>query len=100
MLGRVELVAAGVEGDTAGIADAGCVALGRREFLIGLLRVVAPDAATRLQLSAGVQARRLARAILLLARIGRARHIDVDETRRVDCKSVLRMVAGQRQMRD
>ena len=103
---RVQLVASVLgDEDTAGridaeafrIADPGGVALERRERLIGDVRVVAPDAAARLELLARLSAGRSGAAILKLAAVGRRRDVHVQMPIRVDGERVHGMVAAERQ---
>ena len=56
VLRDVDAVVCLINAEAFSVADAGCVAFGGREGLIGLLRVVAPDAATSLELFARIGA--------------------------------------------
>jgi hypothetical protein len=100
MLCGVEALVLRIDGNTVGIADAGGVAFRRGEFLPGLVRVVAPDAAARFELLAGLEARRLRHAVFLLTGIGGRRDIDEHLAFVVDGEGVHGMVAGERQPRD
>jgi len=74
LLGRIEAQASRIHGNAVSIANAGGIALGGREFLVGLIGVVTPDASPRLKLRAGLVPGDIGHAVLRLARIGRRRH--------------------------
>src|SRR5208283_3185389 len=46
----------GVDRKAFAVADTGCIAFSRREFLVGLVRIIAPRAAAGLLLRAGLKA--------------------------------------------
>src|SRR5262249_45518100 len=94
MLGGVEVLILWIDGDAVGIADAGSVALRRREFLPDLVGVVAPNAAARLELLAGLKPRRLRHAVFLLTGIGGRCDIDEQLAFVVDREGMNGMTAG------
>ena len=96
---RDEDVSLSIDREALGIAYAGGKARGRRECLAGFVRVVAPNAPARLQLRAGVDARRFRRAVLSLAGVGRRGDIDVQGTVGSDRERMHGMIAAQRQSR-
>jgi hypothetical protein len=69
-------------------------------MLVGLIGVVAPSAGARLQLIAGLVARRVRHAVLDLARIGGRAEIDVKMPLRIDDEGMHRMIGGKRQAGD
>ena len=100
VLGGVDQVPARVRGDALAVTDAGRVAILRREGLVELVRVVAPDAAARLQLGARLDAGRLGDAVLLLAGVGGGGDVDVQHPVGVDREGVHRVITTERQARD
>src|SRR5450755_193820 len=97
MLGHENAVPDAVDGDSLGVANSRGVSLARREHLIGLVRVEAPDTATGFELDARLHARGLERAILDLAGIRCRADINVQATACVDRKRMHGMVAAQGQ---
>jgi len=97
LLGRIEAKAGRIDGNAVGIADAGGVALGGREFLARLVGVVAPDASPRVKLRARLVAGDVGHAVLSLAGIGGGGDIDEEVALGIDGEGVHRMVAGERQ---
>src|SRR3984885_15868133 len=103
---RVQLVAAvlrdeqtpgRIDGKAFGIAYSGRESFGRRKLLIGLVRVVAPNAAARRKLRTRTGTGRLERAVLRLAGVGRSTHVYIHEPGGVDYKRVHRVIASERQ---
>src|SRR5260370_36357775 len=99
MLCDEEMILRSIDGKTLCIAYAGREALGRRECLIRLIRVIAPDTAARLEIRTRVDARRFRRAILRLAGIGCGCDVDVQGTAGIDRERMHRMAGGKRQYR-
>jgi hypothetical protein len=94
---RHENLAVRVNRKPFAIADPSRVAIGRREFLIGLVCIVAPDAAARFEFLARIFAGRLCRAILCLARVRRAGNIDKQRTVASNDEGMHRVIAAKRQ---
>src|ERR1700677_915529 len=84
----------GIDAQAFRIADAGGEACGRRERLVRLIRVIAPDAPARLEFRARTDARRVRNAILHLACISWGSHVDVHGAVAVDGKWVHGMISG------
>ena len=85
-----------VEPKSLAITYAGRVPLGRREGLISLVGIVAPDASPRFQLRTGIVAARQRHAIVRLAGVGGGSKVDEQVALRVNDKRVHRMITGQR----
>jgi hypothetical protein len=100
MLRNVDAVVCLVNAEAFGVSDAGGVALCGQESLIGLLRVVAPDASTSIELSARIGAGGMQSAVLQLAGIGGRSHVDVEHAVVAYVERVHGMVAPERQARD
>ena len=95
MLGD-EKASRSVEVETLAVPDAGGIAFFGRENLIRLVCVVAPDSRARLELGAGVVARRVRHAVLHFARIRGRSHGHEQVALGVDGKGMHRVIAGDR----
>src|ERR1700733_10766073 len=93
---RDEDMVGGIDAEALCIADAGGEASGRREGLVRLIRVIAPDAPARLELRTWTDARRVRNAILHLACVGRGGHVDIQGAVAIDGKRVHGMISRQR----
>ena len=94
---RDENVVVGIDREPFGVAYPGRETLRRRERLVGLVRVIAPDAAARLELGAWVDAGGLRNAILRLAGVGCRGDVDVQGPISIDRERMHGMIAAQRQ---
>src|SRR3984893_12690671 len=90
----------GVEYDSFPIAQTGGETLGGREPLPSPIRVVAPDAGPRLELSARLNTRRIRHSVSDLAGICGRAEVHIECTLDIDLERVHRVIAGKRQSRD
>ena len=100
MLCDVDAVVCLIDAEAFSVADAGGVAIGGREGLICLLRVVAPDAATGLELFARIGAGRMQTAVLQLAGVGGRSNVNVEHAVVADIERVHGVVAAERKAGD
>ncbi len=89
-----------VERNCLAVAQTGGGTFRWREGLVQFVGVIAPDAGTRFQLGARIDAGYAGDAILTLARVGRRSEVDEHIAHTIDRHRVHRMVAGQRQAGD
>ena len=82
------------------VANSRSIALGWGKRLIRLIRIVAPDTATGVELRAGIQAGRFQHSISHLAGISRGRDIDIHCSVHADDEWMHGMIAAQRQSGD
>src|ERR1700730_2929015 len=97
---RDEDAAGAVKRKSLAVAQAAREALGRREALIGLVRVIAPDAGAVCLLGAGIVAWRVGEPVLLLASVGGRAKVNEKIAFRRDQERMHRMGAGNRQAVD
>src|ERR1700681_2342103 len=97
---RDEDAAGAVKRKSLAVAQAAREALGRREALLGLVRVIAPDAGAARLLGAGIVAWRVGEPVLLLASVGGRAKVNEKIAFRRDQEGMHRMVAGSGQAGD